>query len=561
MTVKMRTTGLRALILMISLLLLLCWTQPAEAEDPTVFNVNTGTTISEIQNRISDDTTTAFVFPADGTARSWNETAFKLTRDNKTIQFVFPEGSKVYFNAVQGKPLFTCAAGVQNAGVVISGPGSLTVSSGTSLIDNGNFTLDGTNLSAKEMTGAAFSADGKTFRMISGSLTVLNCGGGFDWNGPAAFESGTLDISGSGGTGPFRISGALTFGSSADNAAALIVNLSADSSASAKNCITFAGSGAATGAAPSLTIEKNASVTCSLPGSAGGNCCAVYCETAAPVLIRGSLDITAAGSGGSTDPLSGSVGIYEAAGITIPENGSFTAKRIEKAVEGGDTAIDFQSGAAVQLDRAEIVTDSPDIIISSGAVNYLQTDGAAPVNDSGDKVYPFELQKFTGTGFQLRSTAGGADYLYKVSPEENGTIVWAPKASVTFMTDDEVWGTCEAMAGMTVSFSETSLPADPSKDGYVFEGWYFEDGEQFSPSGTKADEALTVYAKFTKIVEPAPEQSSGSTGGTDTTVGTITVTPFTGIRNGQRILLLTIFGLGAAAAAVVIIVRRKEIGK
>ena len=159
MTVKMRTTGLRALILMISLLLLLCWTQSAEAEDPTVFNVNTGTTISEIQNRISDDTTTTFVFQADGTVRAWNGTAFRLTRNNKTIQFVFPEGSKVYFNAVPGNPLFTCAAGVQNAGVVISGPGSLTVYSGTSLIDNGNFTLDGTNLSAKEMTGAAFSAD------------------------------------------------------------------------------------------------------------------------------------------------------------------------------------------------------------------------------------------------------------------------------------------------------------------------------------------------------------------------------------------------------------------
>lgn len=42
----------------------------------------------------------------------------------------------------------------------------------------------------------------------------------------------------------------------------------------------------------------------------------------------------------------------------------------------------------------------------------------------------------------------------------------------------------------------------------MFSGWYTEDGEQFDPSGTKADEALTVYAKFTKIVEPAPEQSS-----------------------------------------------------
>ena len=62
------------------------------------------------------------------------------------------------------------------------------------------------------------------------------------------------------------------------------------------------------------------------------------------------------------------------------------------------------------------------------------------------------------------------------------------------MADDKVSGTCETMAGMTAGFSETSLPADPSKDGYVFEGWYFEDGEQFSPSGTKADEALTVYA-------------------------------------------------------------------
>ena len=397
--------------------------------------------------------------------------------------------------------------------------------------------------------------------MISGTLTVSNCGAGFDWNGPITFESGTVDISGSGGTGPIRTSGALTFGSSADNAAALIVNLSTDSAASAKNCITFAATGTSTGTAPSLTIEKNASVTCSLPGSTGGDCCAIYCETAAPVTIRGSLDITAADSEGSAEPLSGSVGIYEAAAITIPENGIFTANGIEKAVKGTGTGIDFQSGAIVQLDRAEIVTASPDIIISSGAVNYLQPDGAAPVNDYGDKVYPFDLQKYTGTGFQLYSKIGGTDYLYKVSSEEGGTIVWAPKASVTFMTDDEVWGTCEAMAGMTVSFSETSLPADPSKDGYVFEGWYFEDGEQFSPSGTKADEALTVYAKFTKIVEPAPEQSSGSTGGTDTTVGTITVTPFTGIRNGQRILLLTIFGLGAAAAAVVIIVRRKEIGK
>jgi uncharacterized repeat protein (TIGR02543 family) len=558
MTVKMRTTGLRALILMISLLLLLCWTQSAEAEDPTVFNVNTGTTISEIQSRISDDTTTTFVFPADGTARSWNGTAFTLTRDNKIIHFVFPEGSKVYFNAVPGNPLFTCAAGVQNAGVVISGPGSLTVYSGTSLIDNGNFTLDGTNLSAKEMTGAAFSADGKTFRMISGTLTVSNCGAGFDWNGPITFESGTVDISGSGGTGPIRTSGALTFGSSADNAAALIVNLSTDSAASAKNCITFAATGTSTGTAPSLTIEKNASVTCSLPGSTGGDCCAIYCETAAPVTIRGSLDITAADSEGSAEPLSGSVGIYEAAAITIPENGIFTANGIEKAVKGTGTGIDFQSGAIVQLDRAEIVTASPDIIISSGAVNYLQPDGAAPVNDYGDKVYPFDLQKYTGTGFQLYSKIGGTDYLYKVSSEEGGTIVWAPKAVITFMADDKVSGTCETMAGMTAGFSETSLPADPAKDGYVFEGWYTEDGEQFDPQTTVFDSDTIVYAKFTPIEKPVPDENSDSTGDTGTTIGTITTMPFTGIRNGQRTLLLIIFGIGAAAAAVAVIVRKRE---
>jgi len=190
------------------------------------------------------------------------------------------------------------------------------------------------------------------------------------------------------------------------------------------------------------------------------------------VTIRGSLDITAADSEGSAEPLSGSVGIYEAAAITIPENGIFTANGIEKAVKGTGTGIDFQSGAIVQLDRAEIVTASPDIIISSGAVNYLQPDGAAPVNDYGDKVYPFDLQKYTGTGFQLYSKIGGTDYLYKVSSEEGGTIVWAPKAVITFMADDKVSGTCETMAGMTAGFSETSLPADPAKDGYVFEGWF-----------------------------------------------------------------------------------------
>ena len=57
--------------------------------------------------------------------------------------------------------------------------------------------------------------------------------------------------------------------------------------------------------------------------------------------IRGSLDITAADSEGSAEPLSGSVGIYEAAAITIPENGIFTANGIEKAVKGTGTGIDF----------------------------------------------------------------------------------------------------------------------------------------------------------------------------------------------------------------------------
>lgn len=394
--------------------------------------------------------------------------------------------------------------------------------------------------------------------MISGTLTVSNCGAGFDWNGPITFESGTVDISGSGGTGPIRTSGALTFGSSADNAAALIVNLSTDSAASAKNCITFAATGTSTGTAPSLTIEKNASVTCSLPGSTGGDCCAIYCETAAPVTIRGSLDITAADSEGSAEPLSGSVGIYEAAAITIPENGIFTANGIEKAVKGTGTGIDFQSGAIVQLDRAEIVTASPDIIISSGAVNYLQPDGAAPVNDYGDKVYRFDLQKYTGTGFQLYSKIGGTDYLYKVSSEEGGTIVWAPKAVITFMADDKVSGTCETMAGMTAGFSETSLPADPAKDGYVFEGWYTEDGEQFDPQTTVFDSDTIVYAKFTPIEKPVPDENSDSTGDTGTTIGTITTMPFTGIRNGQRTLLLIIFGIGAAAAAVAVIVRKRE---
>lgn len=76
-------------------------------------------------------------------------------------------------------------------------------------------------------------------------------------------------------------------------------------------------------------------------------------------------------------------------------------------MKGTGTGIDFQSGAIVQLDRAEIVTASPDIIISGSAVNYLQPDGRAPVNDYGDKVYP-SISRSTrarASSFTARSAA------------------------------------------------------------------------------------------------------------------------------------------------------------
>ena len=66
---------------------------------------------------------------------------------------------------------------------------------------------------------------------------------------------------------------------------------------------------------------------------------------------------------------------------------------------------------------------------------------------------------------------------------------------VQFVVDGEVYARVSAKGGESVQ-----LPADPTKSGYTFDGWYYDEGvwlDPFAADGSSDGGSVTVYAKWT----------------------------------------------------------------
>lgn len=89
-----------------------------------------------------------------------------------------------------------------------------------------------------------------------------------------------------------------------------------------------------------------------------------------------------------------------------------------------------------------------------------------------------------------------ADYVYSLSYGRHIKIYAAWKdddgtVNVSFMVDDEVYDAKVIEANTAL----TELPTEPSKEGYVFEGWQYEDGRDYQEGDTFAADT-TLRAKF-----------------------------------------------------------------
>ncbi|MBR1797932.1 MAG: InlB B-repeat-containing protein [Clostridiales bacterium] len=115
-------------------------------------------------------------------------------------------------------------------------------------------------------------------------------------------------------------------------------------------------------------------------------------------------------------------------------------------------------------------------------------------------------------------TQGGTIPFEFTSTELTGNINlypiwWQPTVTFDFANGDEAYSTFVAI-GQTVA-----SPADPSRDGYTFNGWATSDGTQYDPLATVEDD-ITYIAQWTliEVVDPDPEDD-GNGGDTDNETG------------------------------------------
>lgn len=170
----------------------------------------------------------------------------------------------------------------------------------------------------------------------------------------------------------------------------------------------------------------------------------------------------------------------------------------------------------VSSDRDEASIGDTVTLTVKGMPEGQKLAGLTVVGDDGASILP----TVTGVG----------EYTFMM-PAQNVTVsvVTAPKQyTVKYMVDDSLYDVQRYDHG-----AEVNPPADPSRTGYTFAGWY--DGADKLNSDTKASKNVTYTAKFeveeysiTTVVDPASGAAVDTNTGKYGEVKTITVTPQTG---------------------------------
>ena len=125
--------------------------------------------------------------------------------------------------------------------------------------------------------------------------------------------------------------------------------------------------------------------------------------------------------------------------------------------------------------------------------------------------------------------------------------------TVTFVNDGDTYASVKAERGKTIdgdALTDESMPANPSKDGYVFKGWNTAQdgtGDAFDGS-TVVDGDMTVYAVYDKKPTPAPQPESPKAPASTTKAKSSGILPQT----GDSVLSLAPLAAGVAAGALLV---------
>lgn len=151
-------------------------------------------------------------------------------------------------------------------------------------------------------------------------------------------------------------------------------------------------------------------------------------------------------------------------------------------------------------------------------VNYGATSDYVSYT-SGGGVYRYKMGDAQATG--AFSAAGHNNYCDSpIACDAKGNLYYINDSGTLFKLSGGVKVSFETGEGSKVDFQTTAdgklvKPADPTRDGYTFGGWYTDEAcTQAYDFSTPVTADLTLYAKWTKnAVNPGGNGGSGTNGG------------------------------------------------
>lgn len=210
-----------------------------------------------------------------------------------------------------------------------------------------------------------------------------------------------------------------------------------------------------------------------------------------------------------------------------------------KLIVGGEVS----GGSALAI--VDLDNDFATTLVSSADGSVLPAGGikGAPlVSVQADGTYVYFTVNYGATSDYVNYTSGGGVYRYKMgdaqatgafsaaghnnycdSPiacDAKGNLYYINDSGTLFKLSGGVKVSFETGEGSKVDFQTTAdgklvKPADPTRDGYTFGGWYTDEAcTQAYDFSTPVTADLTLYAKWTKnAVNPGGNGGSGTNGG------------------------------------------------
>ena len=210
-----------------------------------------------------------------------------------------------------------------------------------------------------------------------------------------------------------------------------------------------------------------------------------------------------------------------------------------KLIVGGEVS----GGSALAI--VDLDNDFATTLVSSADGSVLPAGGikGAPlVSVQADDTYVYFTVNYGATSDYVNYTSGGGVYRYKMgdaqatgafsaaghnnycdSPiacDAKGNLYYINDSGTLFKLSGGVKVSFETGEGSKVDFQTTAdgklvKPADPTRDGYTFGGWYTDEAcTQAYDFSTPVTADLTLYAKWTKnAVNPGSNGGSGTNGG------------------------------------------------